>query len=512
LSPDNPIRKTPHPLLLEIPVRPWLRELSRREGRRTTLANVPEDVLEEIRNQGFQAVWLMGVWRTSPQARRLALSHPELLREYERLLPDWQAADVEGSPYAIDYYEASPSIGGDSELDFFRSRLKKMGLGLVLDFVGNHLACDHEWLDLHPDRLVQGTVRDLARAPSNWFVHFGLDGSDRIFAHGRDPHFDGWSDTVQVDLRRRASRDAHIRTLRDLARRCDGVRCDVAMLLLSDVFRSTWGPSAEEVDGEFWDEAIFEARREHPEFVLIAEAYWGLESKMIELGFDFSYDKGILDALVNVDLAALRQQHLLPFDPRRHRVHFLENHDEMRASARFGSARLAAAQLFVSTHPGKRFFQHGQIEGRRIRTPVQLARAPEEAVDSASRDLHERILAVLRERALHEGRWSPWLPSAADSTVFGNRWSFEDEEWIALVNFGNAAEPAEIPSGTAADIGVKSIFGSRPAPILVQRQAGSLSVTLEPGEAIVLRVGAPLEPLPEESSRSSAPRAPEFPA
>ena len=504
---QNPIRSVSHPLLLEIPVRPWLRELSRREGRRISLAGVPDGALETIRELGFQAVWLMGVWRTSPEARRLALSHPALLRAYESLLPDWQTADVEGSPYALQYYEATHSIGGDFELDIFRSRLQKMGLGLVLDFVGNHFARDHHWLDDHPQWLVQGTVRDLARAPSNWFVHLGRDGTDRIFAHGRDPHFEGWSDTVQIDLRRREARDAHIGTLRDLAKRCDGVRCDVAMLLLRDVFRSTWGEAPDEAEGEFWEEAILEVRREHPEFVFIAEAYWGLESRMIDLGFDFAYDKSILDALAGRDLAALRHHHSLPAEHRQHRVHFLENHDETRARTRFGEERLAAALLFASTLPGMRFFQHGQIEGRRFLIPVQLARAPEETDDPWCQSLHERVLAILREETLHAGRWSPWSPSSAKNTpagIFGNRWMLDDAEWIALVNLGSAAERAEIRADAASpeQVDVQSIFGSRESPLLLHRQAGTVSVTLEPGEAIVLRVVVQPQPLPKESSRS----------
>jgi hypothetical protein len=503
----NALRTTPHPLVLEIPARNWLAELSRREGRRVTLADVPEEPLEAFREKGFHAVWLMGAWRTSPLARRMALSHPALLHTYETLLPDWQIRDVEGSPYALFDYEASPSIGGDSGLDFFRRRLQKLGLGLVLDFVGNHFARDHRWTAEHPDRFVQGTVRDLAQTPSNWYAHLGEDGEDRVFAHGRDPHFEGWSDTVQVDIRNRGARDAHIDTLRRLARRCDGLRCDVAMLLLRNVFRSTWGTAAGEPESEFWEEAIVEVRRENPDFVFIAEAYWGLESRLIELGFDFSYDKAILDALAAQDLAALRRLQSLPFAERRRRVHFLENHDEIRAMTSFGKDRLAPALLFAATLPGMRFFHHGQIEGRRIRVPVQLARTPEEVEDPWCRDLHEQVFSILRERALHEGEWSPWAPSPERSEragILGNRWAFEDGEWIVLANFGSIAESAEIrPSRGAAHFEVQRVFespsSSRP---WTRNENDFVSVPLEPGQACVLRVAGQQEPIPKESSRS----------
>src|SRR4030095_15289950 len=173
----------------------------------------------------------------------------------------------------------------------------------------------------------------------------------------------------------------------------------------------------------------------------------------------------------------MRRQHLLPFEERRARVHFLENHDEMRAMTRFGKAKLPAALVFTAPLPGLPFFQHGQSEGWRLRTPVQLARAPEEPGDAWCRQVYDRLFEILKEEALHSGEWSPWTPSPArsDSGLFGNRWRLDDVEWIALVNLGNAAERASLQPQFSQQFEVQATLGSREAPVVLQRQGNSIS-------------------------------------
>src|SRR4029077_3013911 len=91
-----------------------------------------------------------------------------------------------------------------------------------------------------------------------------------VLAHGRDPYFPRWLDTVQINYRHPGLRAAMIDNLRHIAQRCDGVRCDMAMLLLPDVIRKTWGerskPSdgAAPVDTPFWAEAIPAVAATHP--------------------------------------------------------------------------------------------------------------------------------------------------------------------------------------------------------------------------------------------------------
>ena len=205
-----------HPTVYEINTWTWLDALSRTIGRRTTLADVPDAVLAAIADHAFDAVWLMGVWERSPGAREVSRTVAGLREEYRRALPDYGIDDVVGSPYAVAHYRVDAALGGDEGLAALRKRLARLGLRLILDFVPNHLAIDHAWTSEAPDRLLQGDEDALASAPQNWFRQ-DVGGRPRIFAYGRDPYFDGWSDTVQIDYRRADTRRAMRETLAAVA-------------------------------------------------------------------------------------------------------------------------------------------------------------------------------------------------------------------------------------------------------------------------------------------------------
>ena len=89
------------PLLYEINTRCWLRELSAAAGRTLTLAEVPQAEIQRWQESGFTHVWLMGVWRSGPQARAAALNDSKPRQAYAAALPDWREDDVGGSPYAV---------------------------------------------------------------------------------------------------------------------------------------------------------------------------------------------------------------------------------------------------------------------------------------------------------------------------------------------------------------------------------------------------------------------------
>src|SRR5262249_7508553 len=157
------------------------------------------------------------------------------------------------------------------------------------------------------------------------------DGSEAILAHGRDPYFAGWTDTLQLDYSNPATVTAMTTELLRVADRCDGVRCDMAMLLLPDVFERTWGRPAQ----PFWTDAIAAVRAAHPGFRFLAEVYWDLEWTMQQLGFDDAYDKRLYDRLVAGRAAPVRDHLRAGLDYQSRLARFLENHDEPRAAATF---------------------------------------------------------------------------------------------------------------------------------------------------------------------------------
>jgi hypothetical protein len=278
-------------------------------------------------------------------------------------------------------------------------------------------------------------------------------GGEKFLAHGRDPNFPGWSDTAQLNIRHRGARDALIETLKGIALQCDGVRCDMSMLLLSDVFSRTWGERAKPGDGsppaegEFWVAAIDAVRRRNPEFIFIAEAYWGLEPVLQDLGFDYTYDKTLYEKLISDGGWGVRNHLGADLDFQFRSLRFLENHDEPRAAGVLFKDKHRAAALVFSTVPGMRLFHEGQLEGCRVRVPVQIGRRPRDQ-DLELRDFYRKLLADLGKRIMRRGRWKRLDPRPAwegndswDQFVV-HRWE-ADRQRARLVAVNYGAERAQ---------------------------------------------------------------------
>ena len=288
-----------YPSLYQINIRVWLTELSRMLGRRAKLDDIPDGELDRLAEMGFDWIWLLSVWQTGPAAQRVSRSHSGWRREFEETLEDLREEDIAGSGFAIQSYTVHDDLGGTAALTRLRVRMHRRGLKLMLDFVPNHGGLDQSWTHEHPDYFVHGSEADLARAPQN-YCRVPTNGGSLLLAHGRDPYFDGWPDTLQFDYGNSALQQAMIGELMRIAGQCDGVRCDMAMLVLPEVFERTWGLSAE----PFWPQATESVRRQYPQFQFLAEVYWDLEWTMQQQGFDHAYDKRLYDRL--------REQHARP--------------------------------------------------------------------------------------------------------------------------------------------------------------------------------------------------------
>ena len=399
------------PRILEINARSWLRGLTERHHREVNLAQVPEEEFLRWEELGMSHLWLMGVWPTGPRSRRSALNNPSLAPVFDVALPGWTADDVGGSPYAIAAYEVAGVIGGRAGLEVFRRRLHAHGIKLILDFIPNHLGLDHGWVQEHPDYFMAAAAR------AKGAIRLPTSSGPRWFAHGRDPHFPPWADTVQVDIRQPGARAALIDTLKFLASLCDGVRCDMAMLLLNEVFAATWATFRGPVVApgpEFWAEAIEEVKSAREGFEFIGEVYWDLEARLQSLGFDFTYDKRLYDYLVDPDPAAV-QRHLLSLTPEflARSVHFLENHDEPRIASVLSLPEQRAATLLILGLPGLTLLHEGQCEGALIKAPVHLHRRFEEPVDAARSVLHHSLLGVARQAGIGQGGGRVLRPAPA---------------------------------------------------------------------------------------------------
>jgi glycosidase len=385
-----------YPSLFQVNTHVRLSELSRELGRPATLDDVTDGELDRLAADGFDLVWFLGVWQTGEAARRVSRSKPEWLAEYHRVLPDFLESDVCGSCFAVRDYRVHADFGGDAVLARLRERLRRRGLRLILDFVPNHMAPDHRWVESHPEFFIAGTEEKLAEAPQNW-----ARAGNRILAYGRDPYFDGWPDTFQLNYGNPELPRAMIAELERIAGQCDGVRCDMAMLVLPDVFERTWGIRAD----LFWPKATESVRRRHPDFLFMAEVYWDLEWTLQQQGFDYTYDKRLYDRLEHGWARPVREHFLAGLDYQDRMARFLENHDEPRAASTFPPDVHRAAAVLTFFSPGLRFFHQGQREGKRVKIPVHLGRGPAEPPDAAIASFYDPLLGCLNDPAFREGDW-----------------------------------------------------------------------------------------------------------
>lgn len=434
-----------HPVIYEINTWVWLHELSGRYRKQVTLGTVPAKEWDAIASYWFDAVWLMGVWERSPAGLAISMKNEGLLADFRRALPDFRPEDNVGSPYCVRRYVVDKQLGGPEGLAQARKQLASRGMKLMLDFVPNHVAPDHPWVTEHPEYFIQGSQEDLAQKPAD-FIRAG----DKVLACGRDPYFPSWSDVLQLNAFNAGLRQAVIETVASVADQCDGMRCDMAMLLINDIFERTWGARAgARPPMDYWPHVIAGVKKRHPNVLFMAEAYWDLEWELQQQGFDYCYDKRLYDRLEH-DSAESVRLHLCAAPAYQEKlVRFIENHDEPRAAATFGSAKARTAAVTVSTLPGAKLLHEGQFEGRLVRPPVFLSRRPDEKADPALQQFYKTLLRSLREKDFKEGEWklcerTGWSDNQSFLNVAAWCWRKNDARHLVVVNLSHQQSQAEV--------------------------------------------------------------------
>lgn len=403
--------------LYEIHTATFLNKLSRKYDRRITLGSIPEEEIQRLINLGINCIWLMGVWTRSNTARDIALNDQQFISEIENSLPDFRQEDLIGSAYSIAAYQVDERFGTEDELQALRKRLNDLGIKLILDFVPNHVAFDHVWVEQNDDYFIKATEEDMEYNPEGYVK---LNG--QIYAKGKDPTFPAWSDVVQLNALSESYRNESVKTINQIASLCDGVRCDMAMLMLNHIFANTWKSMAGEVPKkEYWQEVISQIKQKYPLFCFIAEAYWDTEEELVSLGFDFCYDKQLYDYLLEGYGSSVSKYIAQTISTRKQFVSFTENHDEARVSTVLSDKQALAAFAVVLSLPGIVLIHDGQLEGFRLKIPVHVNNISSEEVNDSLYSQQKYLL----ERFKQLGRWNDWQLLDSDS-----------DEMLAFIIYG----------------------------------------------------------------------------
>ncbi len=438
-----------NPRLYEINTRVWIKQF----GNSTNLSTIPDDFFNQLKKNGIDIVWLMGIWKTCDNIIDKCCFQVDLISSYYNSLPDWRREDVIGSPYSVDQYIVKESLGGNEALNEFRKKLNKLGISLFLDFVPNHFGASSQIIKTNPGVFLRGDEDLMDKDAHTYFRP--VNSQSQIFAHGRDPLFPAWTDTIQVNYFSPEARTFMTETLKSISDMCDGVRCDMAMLPLNNIFNNTWVGSLSKFKinkpvTDFWTDAISSVKQKSPGFIFLGEAYWDLEYTLQQQGFDYTYDKRLTDRLASGDTFGIKQHLKADLTFQNKSMRFIENHDEPRAASKFGEQKSLAAATIISTISGMKLFYDGQFEGRKIKLPVQLGRAPVEKISEQVKKYYEKLLVITGEDIFKIGEWHllEAIPASADNHSFENiliwSWHLDGQLRIIAVNYSSSTSQCRL--------------------------------------------------------------------
>lgn len=474
--------KLVRPTIYEINTPIFLREIGERIGHRVTLADIPDEEWNMIARPGIDTVWFMGIWKRSNVAREMAKNETWL----QEALPDMQDDDLLGSAYSIAEYVVDDVYGGNDGLAVARGKLAERGIGIILDYVPNHVGIDHHWVAEHPDYFLSGSEYELSKHPKAF-----VQTPSGIFAKGKDPNFEPWSDVLQLNAFSPGLRREVVDTLSTIASMCDGVRCDMAMLMMNTIFKKTWGERAGTIpSGEYWPQIIQSVRSVNPVFLFLAEVYWNKQQDMLDQGFDLCYDKDLYDDLLEGSVHKIKKHLEAPVSYQQHLLRFLENHDEERAAKEFTLDKHCAAAVIMATLPGAHLYYDGEREGRKVRVPVHLGRRVDEPLDEATASLYDHVWTYVADKKFIQNEWrlltvTSKLWHRESHHVLAWEWGNGTTRCIVVVNYSHEKARVVIDTNLAGVKKAEDIFTG--AVDVLQYLTGS-RLTLQPWQHVVFTI------------------------
>ena len=432
-----------YPSIYQLSTRPYLYDLSKKYGKTIrALRDIPESEFQDYKSKKFDFVWFMGVWQVGPYGVQHDRTKPSLVENFRRLLPDYTSEDAIGSPYSITDYVCNKELcpNGDSDLLWLKKKLNSLGIRLMLDFIPNHFALDSP--------LVKEDINYFIRAPKG--SHPPYD-ANRYFsngvAYGNMQYSSPWTDVGQLNYFNPKTRNLMKQRIRSAARFADGLRCDMAYIMLNDYFYGTWNKELNswgwsKPSEEFWKSAIREAKNAYPNLVFLAEVYGDQFKTLLNLGFDYTYDKELLDRYRNGHLDNIRGWIQYTNQYSKHLCRFIENHDDNRAVSMFGGniKRTDITALATYTLPGMKFYFQDQWYGYRNKLDVHLRRSKAESKSIEAMGFYKIMFNFINDNIFRNGDFT-YLNASGDTAwrLIAYRWrdNMSNNKMLVVINYSD---------------------------------------------------------------------------
>ena len=323
-----------------------------------------------------------------------------------------------GSYYSIsDYTAINPEFGNEADFKAVVDDAHRQGMKVILDWVANHSAHDHEWAASHPDYYEHKADGSLMNARDN---------------EGRETD---WTDVAELQYANPALRQAMIGEMKWWvdSTGIDGFRCDVAG----------------GVPTEFWVQARSALEAAKPDLFFLAEA----EDPGIHAAFDMTYGWE-LHHLVNAIAQGKQTTSALEtyfakdariYGPGAFRMYFTSNHDENSWSGtefeRMGANHKAAYVLSATAQNSMPLLYTGQ----EVSMKKRLRFFEKDTVDWNSPSLADFYKAVFQlkhtQPALANGPWGgpqSELVTNGGKRVYAYTRTRDTNTVLVAVNFDNA--------------------------------------------------------------------------
>jgi hypothetical protein len=138
-------------------------------------------------------------------------------------------------------------------------------------------------------------------------------------------------------------------------------------------------------------------------------------------------------------------------------IRFIENHDEERAATKFGKEKSLAAGVVISTIKGMKLFYDGQLEGKRVKLPVQLGKEPEERISQRVRTYYKKIFEITNNDIFRRGNWTmlETVPAGEGNISYSNFfswiWDYKNELRIVVINYSAATAQCRLQINIDSD-------------------------------------------------------------
>ena len=228
------------------------------------------------------------------------------------------------------------------------------------------------------------------------------------------------------------------------------MRCDMAMLLINNIFEKTWGQRAgARPETEYWQEIIQAVRKKYPDTLFMAEAYWDLEWELQQQGFNYCYDKRLYDRLVHDNAESVRQHLLADLSYQENWCASLRIMMSRVPQQRFLAQKQRAAAVTILTLPGAKLLHEGQFAGCRVKLPVQLGRRPIEPADGGLQTFYQKLLKAVNSKAFREGEWqlcerSGWPDNQSYKNLVAWCWCHGNERYLIIINLSDARSQGRV--------------------------------------------------------------------